>query len=74
MTVPQARADLIALRRLVLVVAIAAIHWAALGGLEWDLTILLAVVANGFVHFPRCPVVHFLIHLRFRLTRSNFLL
>jgi hypothetical protein len=50
--------ELIAPRRLMLAEAIAAIHWAALCGFEWDLAILLAVVADCLVHFPWCPVVH----------------
>ena len=45
--------------RLVLAIAVAAIHWATLSGFEWDFTVLLAVIANGLVHFPWCPVVHF---------------
>jgi hypothetical protein len=55
---PLFAADLIAPCRLVLVEAVAAIYWATLCGFEWDLASLLAVVANGLVHFPWCPVVH----------------
>lgn len=38
--------------------AVTAIYRAALRGLERDLALLLAIIADGLVHFLRFPVVH----------------
>ena len=54
----QAQADLVASFRLVLSKALTAKHWAPFCGLERDLTILLAIVADSLVHFPWHTVIH----------------